>query len=156
MFSFKRRRSFTELFEFPEDMDIKTREVLLVCAKQARVWAEENVQRFECHDNLMGMCAIASGRLWMLLRQQGITSRLMLAELPNGTCHVFVEYNGAIVDVTATQFGKPEVVVIEMSGRSEWFWTASYVFKDVTTLRANQIETKWDPRQVAVEFEEVS
>lgn len=148
-------RTFTQRLDFPESMDTKTRELLLVCAQKARLWTEENYSTFCLYDNMMGMCAIASGRLWMLLKQQGITARLMMAELPSGLCHVFVEYCGAIIDVTATQFNKEEIVIKDIGKTSEWFWDANYVFKDVLSLRLNQIDTQWTPSQIAVVFEDL-
>ena len=56
---------------------------------------------------LMGMCAVASHKLSTSLKQHGISSRLAVTDN-----HVWVEVGDICVDVTATQFGKEPIIIM--------------------------------------------
>jgi ferredoxin len=64
-------------------------------------------------DNLGGACAIASTVLQKVLRQRGYDAEFVCSEGKH--CHhCWVEVQGEVVDITATQFGQdyPEVHVV--------------------------------------------
>lgn len=127
--------------------------IILEQMNTARDWAEQNYERYESYENLCGMCAIASSRLWMLLSTKNIKTRFIVAD-DVGNCHVFLEYNGLILDITATQFDRQPIVVFPLARATEWYWTPMYVWDNPLLLQQHQIENQWAKEQVAVVFDE--
>jgi hypothetical protein len=63
--------------------------------------------------NLCGACAIASIVLWRALRAAGFRDTSVVRGWYFGSNHCWVEVEGLLVDVTATQFGATRAVVFE-------------------------------------------
>jgi len=82
-----------------------------------RIWTEHSC---EIDTTLGGACAIASYTLWQAFDASEIDARFVLY---NGTLgsHCWVESDGKIFDITATQFGGPEVAVFDTSEHPDWF-----------------------------------
>jgi hypothetical protein len=71
-----------------------------------------------------GMCACASAELFTRMVKRGYDCRLAVNDR-----HAFVLYGTTILDVTASQFGKPDICVAKVG--SEEFWKADHVFECV-------------------------
>lgn len=84
-------------------------------AFQTRNWAEKHGRSFPY--NLCGMCAIASGELFLRLQRRGFSPVLVINKDFN---HCFVECSGLKIDVTATQFNKGKVVIAKNINGSPW------------------------------------
>lgn len=66
-------------------------------------------------DDLTGACAIGSAMLARLLRRVGYRATFVVGVYESGTkssTHAWVELDGEIVDVTATQFGRHHPAVL--------------------------------------------
>lgn len=79
-------------------------------AQKVRAWAQYHAKRRDIqasydfdYDDLCCMCAYASTVLLECLRARDIEAHLVL-----GTNHVFLEVDGRILDITATQFAHCE------------------------------------------------
>lgn len=77
-------------------------------AQESRDWAENVAELLGHSQDLMGMCAIASTHLMIRLLKEGYTDarvRKVLVEYHGEHLgHCYVEVDGWIVDITATQF----------------------------------------------------
>lgn len=122
---------------------------LEVLAVIVRRWAE----RRAWDDELCGMCARASAQLWRRLRRAGIKAMLGYAERHRNRspCHVFVLCDGLVVDVTATQFGRDQIVIRRAGAAKQeaWFWRARHTFSDPIALNDHQVALGWPPEQRA-------
>ncbi len=78
--------------------------LVLLEAGRSRAWAERFARAAGFPSNLCGLCAIASQRLHESLARRGIRSWLVAAE-SDDVGHVYLRVGGALLDVTATQFG---------------------------------------------------
>jgi len=91
-------------------------------ALRVREWAEvvrENTPQSDSYgwyDDLCGMCAICSYELARRLKRAGFYPRVHVNE-----SHSFVRVNKVIVDVTATQFGYRERVLIRSKSPGDWW-----------------------------------
>ena len=148
---------FFKSIHFSHTKDETVQNKIITAAEATRKWAEENYVRHNASENLCGLCAIASSRLWQNLQMRGIKSRLMMSNLERHSFyHVFVEHDGLLIDVTATQFGEEEIVIkpIETSSECPWYWEPMYVFDTPVALQQHQNETDWVHEQIAIVFGE--
>ena len=107
-------------------------------ARSARRWAMRHRQKFNCDDDLAGMCAISSGYLYRLLRKAGIESFLCVNHE-----HCFVLANDYIVDITATQYGLKPVTIVEVEKAYQEFWFIENKFKTPEDLFEHQFDEGW-------------
>ena len=107
-------------------------------ARSARRWAMRHRQKFNCDDDLAGMCAIASGYLHRMLNKAGIESFLCINHE-----HCFVLANGYIVDVTASQYGLKPVCILEVEKANQEFWFVEQKFKSTPELFEHQLDEWW-------------
>lgn len=136
-------------------LDPELHDQIWAAAVQVRDWAERLSQRRQCshRDDLCGYCAIASARLWSLLRSQGIPAELHEAETALGN-HVFVVVDDHLVDVTATQFQdyRDQSVVIchRRWADHQWWWRTVRVHESAADLRRHQSRVGWPRNQIAL------
>lgn len=118
-------------------------------ATVARRWAMRNRDKYYSYDNLMGMCAIASGYLHKRLQAKGIESVLCYND-----GHCFVRVDDYIVDVTATQFGDYKPVEIfpvhEATERNKYCWKIEKEFETTLDLYTHQKKERWPSTQLVV------
>lgn len=120
---------------------------ILTIARQVRKWAED--QNWKSSD-LMGMCGIAAAELWRQLKKNGIESTICVWDEDfSGHCFVVVDETETLVDVTATQFGKPKVVVKKYRQCKGSFWDVTYTFSDPKELVTYQKAAHWPTSQTA-------
>ena len=82
-----------------------------------------------CDINLTMLCGICSFEICKRLWEQGED-----AELCFGDGHAFVEYDGKVLDVTATQFADVDEVIIKDKWEAEKIWWWRGVKKRARTL----------------------
>jgi hypothetical protein len=117
-------------------------------AREVRRWAKKNRKRgthtFPC--NLAGMCGIASTRLCAVLQKNGFNAVICYSYY-----HAFVQVEDYIVDVTATQFGHAEKVLIKESKKAKgfYYWEPRVVCKTPDEFVAYQQKTYWRERETA-------
>ncbi len=81
-------------------------------ALKVREWAEEAAPgKYMNRKTLCGMCAIASGELISLLTETVPDSKEK-ARVRVNRSHCYVTYDEYVIDVTATQFGVKERIMI--------------------------------------------
>lgn len=118
-------------------------------AHEVRSWAE-HIQRSLPTDkrafghDLTGMCAICSAELANRLISAGFKPRLMV-----GRSHTFVWVGGYIVDVTATQFGHPDKVVVKLrpAKGSFWYWDGATSIRPGDKAKLEEKFQSWPPHQ---------
>jgi hypothetical protein len=66
---------------------------------------EEEEEGNYADGTLGGFCAIASRALWAVLRRHGFKPEFKCARLVDRGLHCWIELEGYIIDITATQFG---------------------------------------------------
>lgn len=85
--------------------------------------------------HLGGLCGLASVFLFDRLTEEGFRPQLVM-----GDGHYFIECHGWLVDVTATQFGQPSVVVLDYQRvqryirdevRAMFWWNARKLYPSV-------------------------
>ncbi len=82
------------------------------------------IQDKGCFDDDWGCsCLVCSWVLEKVLKAHGVDAKLCIGEY-DASCHAFVMVDGFVVDITATQFRNPEVV-IEPFGGSDY--TIDYI-----------------------------
>ena len=126
-------------------------------AHEVRKWAEDyadvHVDESLSIDptDLMGMCAIASARLFTRVQSAGYIE----ARLWSNDIHCFVTYQGWVIDVTATQFNdytwqdyrnytvyeKVHMAMIREC-QEEW-WFRDHEHTDAVALREFQVRVNW-------------
>ena len=118
-------------------------------ATSVRRWAEKYAKLHDHFDDLCGMCAIASGELWRRLRLIGGKPVFCYVDDGEGDAHVFIECDGYLIDVTATQFEENRVVVRRK--KSAWaqrdWWKATWRCRSITAFKAQQIKDQWPTDQ---------
>jgi hypothetical protein len=116
-------------------------------ARKVRRWADEYVARsYDYSDDLCGMCAICSTKLWHLLREHGYKARIVMA-----VGHVFVVYRGYLIDVTATQFlGNCGPVVLRPWKRDAepYFWRPRKIYWSPEMVYQRQLDENWPDEQM--------
>jgi hypothetical protein len=93
----------------------------LILAEIIRNASEKYYTEIDCYSvrsgenikTLRGLCGIASYALYQALIKEGFRPEFKMADLPTTIGkHCWVELNGKVIDVTATQFGVPDRVFI--------------------------------------------
>ena len=132
-------------------MDTNLRMHVISIARSVRQWVEEKdqLQRNPSGD-LGGWCAIASAELWRRLDKNNIKSEIHISE-DEWTFHVFVVVEDHIVDVTATQFGHYEPVVImhHRLAESKDYWNTNDIFKNPVDLIKHQKKNGHSNQEIA-------
>ena len=121
-------------------------------AKACREWAEKFAKKTDDYPkNLCGMCAIASAKVFIELKNKGYRPELRLWMGEWGG-HCFVVVDDHIVDITATQFpdfSDSKVLVIhEREADMFEFYKTTKVFETVKQLQKHQKNTKWPTEQI--------
>lgn len=112
-------------------------------ARRARRWAERNWRSYYCHEDMCGLCGVAAARLLIELRRDGIHARIACSDE-----HAFVIYRGHIIDVTATQFGEPEVLIRTYPKEEFHNWHYHATFRSVRSFVAFQEREGWPSDQI--------
>jgi len=117
-------------------------------AVKTRQWCEHNSSGLFSND-LEGMCAIAAAKLFIDLTNAGFKCKIGYSD-NNCFCHCFVICNNYyIVDVTATQFDKDNVVILPRKiTQQHWFWKITKKFDSVKALYDYQHKEGWPPHQI--------
>lgn len=128
-------------------------EIITVIAHEVREWAEMYAIDHNFPETLQGLCAIASGEIHSKLKRHDIhtTIRLYEGELLG---HCFLRYGDYVIDVTATQFGIKDRIVIEQHHYLpdvEW-WLTHQVFNSVEELKKYQRKRRWEDEQVDIQY----
>lgn len=100
-------------------------------ATRVRAWAEKAAAASYYPDDLEGFCAFGARRLFAELRKAGHDPRLCAAFDPaqESYWHAFVTCEGFVVDVTATQFRQPPVVVLPVAPLMPYYWHARLSYR---------------------------
>lgn len=122
--------------------------ILQTIAQDVRIWAEENHLWMGFHDDLRGMCAVASAELFRRLEENQIGA--VFACNPDHCFVVCKDYY--LLDITASQFGQDDVVVIEdyesIDAVNYPYWQVSDSYNSIPELVTYQ-KVKWPARQWA-------
>jgi hypothetical protein len=128
---------------------------VLTIARAVREWAEERAAQFGDSDpQLSCYCAIASAKFSMLLTAEGIKHRIGMAWTHIGG-HAFILIDNWIIDVTATQFGEDEKVLVRHAHatRLPWYHRVKRTFLSARTLIQWQQKAKWPEDQIIAQDE---
>lgn len=112
-------------------------------AIQSRRWAMRNRNKFNCDKSLAGMCGIASAYLHKSLTRNEIRSVIAVNDE-----HVFIVIDEYIIDITATQFGKKSICIVEIDKVNDYFWNICNKFSSVDDLREYQKNELWPIDQI--------
>ncbi len=122
--------------------------ILQTIAQDVRIWAEENHLWMGFHDDLRGMCAVASAELFRRLEENQIGA--VFACNPDHCFIVCKDYY--LLDVTASQFGEDDVVLIQdyesIDPVNYPYWQVSDCYNSISELLTYQ-KVKWPARQWA-------
>jgi len=102
----------------------KKRETLSDIMQSVRSWSEDMSDLLGYPCDMSGMCVAASVELFNRLSTAGIGCRIAVND-----SHAFVLYGTSVLDVTASQFGKPDICVAHVV--SEDYWKVVKLFDDV-------------------------
>lgn len=119
-------------------------------AHEVRLWAQGRAERTRYHaDDLMGWCAIASAELHNRLKASGIASEIHHGSSGYGS-HIFLVVDDHVVDVTATQFGLSEVVIMhhKEAEAAHNFYLSTETFASPEQLRKQQLKDHWPVQQL--------
>jgi hypothetical protein len=95
----------------------KEEDIIREEGEKVREWAENRCRI----SNLSGFCSICSAKLFLALQERGIDVDIVESDF-----HVWLESNGKIIDITATQYGTefPPVFIVRKSmvkkGLNHW------------------------------------
>ena len=120
-------------------------------ASMVRNWCQEVRFQFRKtgYDNeLTGMCAIASAKLFDTLEQLGYNPTIAVSDNDDAS-HVFVIVDDFIVDVTATQFGRNPIEIVHAKTATEWYWQIYYECDSIKSLVKHQKRNGWPSWQIA-------
>lgn len=114
--------------------------------KRVRKWAEKVQAQnpYSYGADLCGLCAVASKELARRLQKHGYKCQLACNDF-----HCFVLYKGRVLDVTATQFRKPEIYISRYLGGD---WTPEAIFDSVEELTDYQYRVDWPEHQIFAEI----
>jgi hypothetical protein len=130
-------------------------------ASKVRRWVEKYAADDEGYpgysrfpDDLCGACAIAAGELWKAFNELGVPVTIGVAADSWHDYHCFAIVDGKyIVDVTATQFGKPTKVAVVRRDRvdsRDYFWVARREHKTLRGFKQSQTKREWPDDQKAL------
>ncbi len=123
-------------------------------ATSAREWAEKTNAELghPYHDDLMGMCAIASMHLTNQLRRAKLHRKHDISIAYNDN-HCFVLVDGVIVDITATQFDahRNEKVFVQKHEHVDhrWYYKKERSFKEPKELKKYLKKKHWPSYQIS-------
>jgi hypothetical protein len=130
-------------------------ERVLNIAREVREWAERRGAEYGDTDaTLSCYCAIASAKMSMILASEGIKHRIGYAYAPIGG-HMFILKDGWIIDVTATQFGEDEKILVRHTHatRLPWYHRVKQTFMSAQTMLRWQEKNRWPEEQMMIEAE---
>jgi hypothetical protein len=126
--------------------------ILWNIANDARIQCEQLQKEYGTwRDNLCGMCAIASSMIFNECKRQGIRAKFVYAD-KKYEGHCWIEVQGYIIDVTATQFGKGiDSVIVERKQNitntvllQDWYDNPRVVIKKACSIRSiNSFVKDW-------------
>jgi hypothetical protein len=90
--------------------------------QSVREWTEEQSAFLGFPTDMTGMCAASSAELFTRMTELGYDCRLAVNDR-----HAFVLYGTSVLDVTASQFGKPDICLAKVG--SEEYWKADRTFE---------------------------
>ena len=108
-----------------------------------RSWAEKYAQKNHFPDDLCGMCGIASVKLWKELNKANFKITIVCNDE-----HVFLESKKYIIDITATQYGIKEHLIVKKNIRRKSFWAADFIFADPDDFIQHQKKVGWPNDQI--------
>jgi hypothetical protein len=128
-------------------LDSATRQLTYLAALDVREWCEQKQKKappFTYNENLAGMCAVASAKLFKSLETLNIK-----AEIAANHNHVFLVVDGHVVDVTSTQFHRDEKIIIlpEIVTEGYYYWKANRKFCTLDELLVYQRQNYWPDYQ---------
>ena len=118
-------------------------------ARNVRKWAEKYAKENHYPRDLCGMCAIAAGEMWRRLKGRGANPILCIALYDPPFAHCFVECNGYLIDVTATQYDGPKVLVRrkELAQSQSECWVATWKCRTISGFYKHQVVDKWPEKE---------
>lgn len=121
----------------------KLREILTT----TREWAEEIARHSPHHykRDLCGLCAIVSKELFKRLTEAGFE-----CSVGYNIKHCFVLYKSRILDLTASQFGKPRIYIPSIKGKEERHWEIEEEFTNIDELSNHQEKEGWFNEQIYI------
>lgn len=125
---------------------MKKKQSIRTIARRVRRWAERVDERRDGKDpNLGGLCAIASRQLHAELVLAGYEARIAYRQE-----HCFVLVEDYLVDVTASQFGGPRIVVrqIKRLDPVPWYWQHQRTYKTNRGFNARLKKDRWPRMQM--------
>jgi hypothetical protein len=131
-------------------MDAKRQAQLTAIALRIRKRIVEQDGGWE--PTLAGYCAIASADLWRALASHNIKAEIHAWESPNAECHVFLNVDDWILDITATQFKETrneKVFLCHSRDQSFYFYETVKTFENPKQLIKWQQDSKWPQHQLA-------
>lgn len=118
--------------------------VLVNCAKQAHAHVLEQAQQHGQTD-LCGWCAKGSVTLFRLLIKAGKTPAIKVWQ-SGELGHCYIECDGYLLDITASQFGLNAIEVVRLKNLSTpSFWRARKTLMDPFELVTYLRKHKWHP-----------
>jgi len=133
--------------------------IIINVARAARRWIEKYARENYFGEDLMCLCGIASGEIWKRLKSAGIKARIHEYVESHGGGHCFVEAEGYLIDITASQYtyGQqkyPKVIVRRTDNidpETHYFLQKSKTYNTLAGFRKAQIRCHWPEDQVALE-----
>ena len=99
-------------------------------AWEVRRWCERRAKNSKYWENLCGLCATASKRIFTKLKNAGIP-----CTLAETSYHCFVLTENYLVDVTATQFDLAKVVILNRNKvPAEEYWQPKREFHSLSSF----------------------
>jgi hypothetical protein len=130
-------------------MRININKDVLPVALEVREWLHKRA-RSQTHD-MCGYCGVGSAELWRRLQAKGIASTICVHVSSFG--HVFLEVDGHVVDVTASQFyqlaNTRVAIFTEGEAKAYDFYEVAEAFQDDRELIRWQKSANWPRWQVA-------
>lgn len=130
-----------------------TSQKLRCVARNVRRWAERYAEENDHPCDLNGVCAIAAGEVWKRLKALNANPVLCIAIYnPPAFAHCFVECSGYLIDVTATQYKGPKVLVRrkELAQSQSSHWVATWKCKTISDFYKEQVKEKWPDEQTVL------
>lgn len=128
--------------------NLENKDKIFEIATEVRAWSELIQKQTSSlyGENLCGLCAISSARLFSRLKEENIIVKIAYNDRH---CFLLTEDN-YVVDVTATQFGFQNVITIEPYNEILCLSTA-YEIKELhdspIALRSCQLKNNWPYHQ---------
>lgn len=122
---------------------------MLGCVLRTDAWAKRQAHKAEFGSDRAGLCALASARLCAELELAGFQPAVRVVHSARLSGHCFVECEGWLLDVTATQFGLSALEVHPMRRRPrKHFWMRGIVCRSLTELHEALVRHRWPRVQI--------